>query len=1078
LAKGESQSTLRAVKLGRDTLLYPLDAEPREGHPKFPKTVKLAWLDGFALEVGARSIPKYLGWIEYDKRKREWQWSDAFATGVVAVESFPTLREAVLEHSGLARDASGKEWAALDKMEARAREELDDEPPSLLSLEFAQEEAEEADDADLVLSYSWDEGILVCGSTRAWKETIKGARVGGLKFRFSRNLPGDCAWYIPRTRDKAVDRELLEQAAKDMRSAGVKVAVRYTEPGERPSFSEQEAARAERAGERLERLETRRDRLEGEASKHLAAASMSEATTGIPLGQPILVGHHSEGKHRRTVERAQRRGEKFLETTREAEQAGSRLEGATHREAMRTDPAATIRRIGRLDVELRQVKRNLYGHPGSGTTLQRGAATGSYQRQLEGLERDLEEKLAHWREQLEGSGVKLWGPDDFEPGDGVEGEFGWAVVQRVNKKTLTVANTKPALRDLNPHKLAYNRVAGKVPVDDQALLDDVAEHPGATVDDVAGRLGWDRRSVEVAAARLIQQFLLDAEDGELTRALWESKGRRKKPAAPAPHGMSKQEASDSVQGGTPNPFYPHRDSWATQKLEAPAESPEEMVLLYLMRIADGPVAGRELLRMAVMKTGSARADFTGPLMRLGREAPRVHWDTDDDTYEYPSHRPQQPSTLTPQQLEGATDFGFADSLGRTLERQGLQVVDGSVHGRKNVLDAGAVVLSNVSADDVWEWLRTGAVRKESTPDESPVPTDDAPAAEVSSEPFPPLKMYTSYHFGTVENQRGAIRYDNNGYLALTPTQSKTFKKQAGAERWLLKRIGPEKMVEARLDVPDDSAQRVIKRGDKPASKPKRGPLKPKPPKHKPAKSLEGLSVPMQRKQLRQEAQDRHKATVPKLKTAVKTAKTAKAKRVKAIQNTCIKRRVELQADVKRARGLLRLGIQAARKQAREACSACKVTATATELDALDKALQSLEKQRESISDLRRRADSLKSERGRAGGRRAAEVREESDSLVRNNLDGDLVLLAVWERVKHKIKPTDKMSRTEAFLQYVHDHGEEVDAQHHIDQARWDTEAGTALKELEGAKYKTEAQFDAYVARLEKADQLLEQDVPF
>ncbi len=61
---------------------------------------------------------------------------------------------------------------------------------------------------------------------------------------------------------------------------------------------------------------TRRERMERRAEKRLewaksreekAAASFRrgrEEVSGIPLGQPILVGHHSERKHRRAVERA------------------------------------------------------------------------------------------------------------------------------------------------------------------------------------------------------------------------------------------------------------------------------------------------------------------------------------------------------------------------------------------------------------------------------------------------------------------------------------------------------------------------------------------------------------------------------------------------------------------------------------------------------------------------------------------------------------------------------------------------------------------------------------------------------
>ena len=59
--------------------------------------------------------------------------------------------------------------------------------------------------------------------------------------------------------------------------------------------------------ERLEaKLEKRREWAESrrvKSEKEFRASDMSEAATGIPFGQPILVGHHSERRHRRLIER-------------------------------------------------------------------------------------------------------------------------------------------------------------------------------------------------------------------------------------------------------------------------------------------------------------------------------------------------------------------------------------------------------------------------------------------------------------------------------------------------------------------------------------------------------------------------------------------------------------------------------------------------------------------------------------------------------------------------------------------------------------------------------------------------------
>ncbi|HAO14890.1 MAG TPA: hypothetical protein DDE71_04930, partial [Tenacibaculum sp.] len=49
-------------------------------------------------------------------------------------------------------------------------------------------------------------------------------------------------------------------------------------------------------------------------------SDLSESATGIPFGQPILVGHHSEKRHRRTIEKAHRAMDKCLEESKKAEE--------------------------------------------------------------------------------------------------------------------------------------------------------------------------------------------------------------------------------------------------------------------------------------------------------------------------------------------------------------------------------------------------------------------------------------------------------------------------------------------------------------------------------------------------------------------------------------------------------------------------------------------------------------------------------------------------------------------------------------------------------------------------------------
>jgi len=56
--------------------------------------------------------------------------------------------------------------------------------------------------------------------------------------------------------------------------------------------------------DRRARLEAAADRADDRSDEAYKRADMSEDATGIPFGQPILVGHHSEGRHRAAIKRA------------------------------------------------------------------------------------------------------------------------------------------------------------------------------------------------------------------------------------------------------------------------------------------------------------------------------------------------------------------------------------------------------------------------------------------------------------------------------------------------------------------------------------------------------------------------------------------------------------------------------------------------------------------------------------------------------------------------------------------------------------------------------------------------------
>jgi len=81
----------------------------------------------------------------------------------------------------------------------------------------------------------------------------------------------------------------------------------------------------ERARAKAERIGGYAANAERRSSEAFRKADMSEDATGIPFGQPILVGHHSEGRHRRTIERADNAMRKACEESDKAKSYESRV---------------------------------------------------------------------------------------------------------------------------------------------------------------------------------------------------------------------------------------------------------------------------------------------------------------------------------------------------------------------------------------------------------------------------------------------------------------------------------------------------------------------------------------------------------------------------------------------------------------------------------------------------------------------------------------------------------------------------------------------------------------------------------
>ncbi len=124
-------------------------------------------------------------------------------------------------------------------------------------------------------------------------------------------------------------------------------------------IEDEDKSLVERAEERAERFGEYSDNRAKESKQaHDYVASIAD---GIPLGQPILVGHHSERHARRDAKRIENGMRRAINLWDTAQYWKSRAAGAIRNAKYKELPAVRARRIKTLEAELRKVLRTKEG---------------------------------------------------------------------------------------------------------------------------------------------------------------------------------------------------------------------------------------------------------------------------------------------------------------------------------------------------------------------------------------------------------------------------------------------------------------------------------------------------------------------------------------------------------------------------------------------------------------------------------------------------------------------------------------------------------------------------------------------
>lgn len=312
----------------------------------------------------------------------------------------------------------------------------------------------------LRIEHTSEAGTLLYGTTKPDLTARRIAKASGFRW-----FPSVDAWGRPHSRDRAPDLYRITAAANAFRAAGYEVTV-DVDAAPRP-MEEAEADRADRLSGRADALTAKAQRLNAAADERRAAADT--IMSAIPLGQPILVGHHSERRHRRDLERLDSHMGAAVALRREAAAAAHGASTADRHMAMRESPVTVANRIATLEADLRRFERSLTPCATSGRRMkpaaadcevtcpvcfcdhavgadliypEHGAATGAARVQVEALIAHATEQLRYWHDvrqaQIDAGTATNYSRDTVHVGDEVRVRGSWRTVARVNPKSVSV----------------------------------------------------------------------------------------------------------------------------------------------------------------------------------------------------------------------------------------------------------------------------------------------------------------------------------------------------------------------------------------------------------------------------------------------------------------------------------------------------------------------------------------------------------------------------------------------------------------------------------------------------------------
>ncbi len=255
----------------------------------------------------------------------------------------------------------------------------------------------------------------------------------------------------------------------------------------------------QKQADRKARLEAASDAASERAGAAYAKADLSEEASGIPFGQPILVGHHSEGKHRAAIKRADNAMRRGIKESDRAQELAHRANAVGKGGISSDDPDAITKIKAKLvDMEAHQELMRAANKALRAAVRKAGQGTPDN---------------PAWRAMVRGALVEPC--EDLWPGRG----------QKL-AETLTAEDWGSKLRGFEGFMLSNNSAKIKAAKTRIAQLEQAATHATKTTT-------FDGFEVVENVEQNRVQFLFDGKPDEATRDILKSRGFRWAPSQDA-----------------------------------------------------------------------------------------------------------------------------------------------------------------------------------------------------------------------------------------------------------------------------------------------------------------------------------------------------------------------------------------------------------------------------------------------------------------------------------------------------------------------------------------------------------------